>query len=75
MNASTAAGGNHVPVGLLGLAMNTMRVCGVVSTICELLALQSAAASLLIYPVYLLFADAAVVAVMVVRRRALAMAA
>ena len=48
---------------------------GVVSTICALLALESSEASLLIYPVYILFADAAVVAVIVVRRRALAMAA
>lgn len=47
---------------------------GVVSTIFALLALESAAASLLIYPVYILFADAAVVAVIVTRRRALALA-
>ena len=48
---------------------------GVVSTICALLALESTAASLLIYPVYILFADAVVVAVIVTRRRALALAA
>ena len=48
---------------------------GVVSTICALLALESTAASLLIYPVYILFADAVVVAVIVLRRRALALAA
>lgn len=47
---------------------------GVVSTIFALLALESTAASLLIYPVYILFADAAVVAVIVTRRRALALA-
>jgi hypothetical protein len=48
---------------------------GVVSTVFALAALESIAASLLIYPVYILIADAAVVAVIAVRRRALALAA
>ena len=31
INASSASGGTHVPVGLLGLATNTMRVAGVIA--------------------------------------------
>jgi hypothetical protein len=50
-------------------------VIGVVSTLFALAALESTAASLLIYPVYILIADAAVVAVIAMRRRALAIAA
>ena len=45
---------------------------GVVSTLFALVAVDSTAASLLIYPLYILAADAAVAAVIVLRRRALA---
>jgi hypothetical protein len=48
---------------------------GVVSTVFALLAVDSLAPSLLIYPLYILVADAAVVAIIFVRRRALALAA
>jgi hypothetical protein len=47
---------------------------GVVSTVFALAAVGSTALSLLIYPVYILFADGAVVAVILLRRRALALA-
>jgi hypothetical protein len=47
---------------------------GVVSTLFALAAVGSTAASLLIYPVYILVADGAVAAVILVRRRALALA-
>jgi hypothetical protein len=47
---------------------------GVVSTLFALAAAGSTAASLLIYPVYILFADGAVAAVILLRRRALALA-
>jgi len=47
---------------------------GVISTLFALAAVGSTAPSLLIYPVYILVADAAVVAVILLRRRALAMA-
>jgi hypothetical protein len=47
---------------------------GVVSTVCALVAVNSAAPALVIYPLYILVADAAVVAVIVMRRRALALA-
>jgi hypothetical protein len=47
---------------------------GVVSTVFALAAVGSTAPSLLIYPVYILIADGAVVAVILVRRRALALA-
>jgi hypothetical protein len=45
---------------------------GVVSTLFALAAVNSTAPSLLIYPLYILFADAAVVAVIFLRRRTLA---
>jgi hypothetical protein len=45
---------------------------GVVSTLFALVAVNSTAPSLLIYPLYILAADGAVVAVIVLRRRALA---
>jgi hypothetical protein len=48
---------------------------GVVSTLCALVAVNSADASLWIYPIYILIADSAVVAVIWFRRRALAVAA
>jgi hypothetical protein len=48
---------------------------GVVSTIFAVAAVESAAPSLLIYPLYILVADFVVVAVIFVRRRALAIAA
>lgn len=47
---------------------------GVVSTLFALAAVDSTAASLVIYPLYILVADATVVAVIVLRRRALALA-
>jgi hypothetical protein len=47
---------------------------GVVSTVFALAAVDSTAASLLLYPLYILVADGAVVAVIVLRRRALALA-
>jgi hypothetical protein len=47
---------------------------GVVSTIFALAAVDSAAPSLLIYPLYILVADGVVVAVIVLRRRTLALA-
>ena len=47
---------------------------GVISTLFALAAVGSTAPSLLIYPVYILVADAAVVAVILLRRRALALA-
>jgi hypothetical protein len=47
---------------------------GVVSTMFALAAVGSTAPSLLIYPVYILVADGAVVAVILLRRRALALA-
>jgi hypothetical protein len=47
---------------------------GVASTLFALAAVGSTAASLLIYPVYILFADGAVAAVILRRRRALALA-
>jgi hypothetical protein len=48
---------------------------GVVSTLCALAAVNSTDASLWIYPIYILIADGAVVAVIRFRRRALALAA
>ncbi|MDX6572776.1 MAG: hypothetical protein QOC86_1932 [Gaiellales bacterium] len=45
---------------------------GVASTLCALVAIGSSTASLWIYPLYILAADSAVVAVIVLRRRALA---
>jgi hypothetical protein len=45
---------------------------GVVSTLCALVAVDSAAPSLLIYPLYLLVGDGALAAMIVLRRRALA---
>jgi hypothetical protein len=48
---------------------------GVASTLCALAAVNSTDASLWIYPIYILIADAAVVAVIYFRRRALALAA
>jgi hypothetical protein len=48
---------------------------GVVSTVFALAAVDSLAASLVIYPIYILVADFAVVAVIFLRRRALALAA
>jgi hypothetical protein len=45
---------------------------GVVSTLCALAAVNSAALPLLIYPLYVLIADCVVVAVIVFRRRTLA---
>jgi hypothetical protein len=47
---------------------------GVVSTLCALAAVDSTSPALLIYPLYILVADAAVVAVIFLRRRALAVA-
>jgi hypothetical protein len=47
---------------------------GVVSTVFALAAVGSTALSLLIYPVYILIADGVVVAVILLRRRALALA-
>jgi hypothetical protein len=48
---------------------------GVVSTLCALAAVNSTDVSLWIYPIYILIADGAVVAVIWFRRRALALAA
>jgi len=48
---------------------------GVVSTLCALIAVNSTDASLWIYPIYILIADSAVVAVIWFRRRSLALAA
>ena len=50
-------------------------VIGLVSTLFALAAVGSLTAALLIYPVYILIADSAVVAVIFLRRRALAVAA
>jgi hypothetical protein len=47
-------------------------VVGVVSTLCAIAAVNAAAPSLLIYPVYVLVADCVVVAVILLRRRAFA---
>jgi hypothetical protein len=44
---------------------------GVISTLCALVAVNSTAPSLVIYPLYILAADGAVVVVIVARRRAL----
>jgi hypothetical protein len=48
---------------------------GVVSTLCALVAVNSTDVSLWIYPIYILIADSAVVAVIWYRRRALAVPA